>query len=344
MRVNLFVVGFVLLAFTSCQEEQKGTSESQSEQSSEGIATNDALTSWNSTPSLDRITSFVESVTDSTSESFVIEEDRIAVFDNDGTLWAEQPMYFQLYFAIDQVKAMAADHPEWNEQEPMKSVLAGDLESLKSQGLEGILKLVMTTHAGMSEKEFNQTVKQWADTATHPVTNLRYIDMVYQPMLELLDYFRANGIKTYIVSGGGVSFMRAWAPEVYGIPKEQIIGTTLKTEFVSDEEGQRVMRQPTIDFIDDKEGKPENINRIIGQKPIIAFGNSDGDLAMLQYTASRQGLSLPAYIHHTDSLREYAYDREGHVGVLIQGMEEAKSKGWLVVDMEKDWNVIYPRK
>jgi len=299
------------------------------------------LPSWNDTETTTKIIDFVEMTKESGG---IPEADRIAVFDNDGTLWSEQPMYFQLYFAIDQVKAMADDHPEWKDEEPMKSVLAGDLESLKSQGLEGILKLVMTTHAGMSEMEFNQTVKQWADTATHPVTNLRYIDMVYQPMLELLDYFRANGIKTYIVSGGGVSFMRAWAPEVYGIPKEQIIGTTLKTEFVSDEEGQRVMRQPTIDFIDDKEGKPENINRIIGKKPLIAFGNSDGDLAMLQYCASRQGPSLPAYIHHTDSTREWAYDRDSHIGQFDKGLDEATEKNWLLIDMENDWNAIYPQK
>jgi len=297
------------------------------------------LSSWKNTETTTRLIAFVEMTADNDS---IPEEDRIAVFDNDGTLWSEQPVYFQLYFAIDQVKAMAADHPEWKDEEPMKSVLTNDLNSLMKQGMDGVLKLIMTTHAGMSEDEFRTTVRQWADTARHPETDKRYIDMVYQPMLELLDYLEENGFKTYIVSGGGVSFMRAWAPEVYGIPEERIIGTTLKTEYVSDEEGQRVMRKPTIDFIDDKEGKPENINRIIGKKPLIAFGNSDGDLAMLQYTASRQGSSLSGYIHHTDSTREWAYDRESHIGQFDKGLDEAKANNWLLVDMAKDWSTIYP--
>lgn len=218
------------------------------------------------------------------------------------------------------------------------------MASLKQQGMDGVMKLIMTTHAGMTEAEFRETVSQWADTARHPQTGMRYVDMVYQPMLELLDYLKENGFRTYIVSGGGVSFMRAWAPEVYGIPEERIIGTTLETEFVNDSAGQKVMRKPAIDFIDDKEGKPENINRIIGKKPLIAFGNSDGDLAMMQYTASRQGPFLVAYIHHTDSLREYAYDRESHIGKFDRGLDQAMKNEWLLVDMKMDWKTINPEK
>jgi phosphoserine phosphatase len=299
------------------------------------------LPSWNDTETTTRIIDFVEMAA---YEDSIPESDRIAVFDNDGTLWSEQPMYFQLYFAIDQVRAMAADHPEWSEEEPMRSVLNNDMASLKQQGMDGVMKLIMTTHAGMSEEDFKSSVKQWADTARHPETDKRYIDMVYQPMLQLLDYLEEKGFKTYIVSGGGVSFMRAWAPEVYGIPEERIIGSTIQTEFVSDSTGQKVMRKPSIGFIDDKEGKPENINRIIGKKPLMAFGNSDGDLAMLQYAASRQGPSMAVFIHHTDSVREWAYDRDSHIGQFNKGLDEAMAKDWILVNMKEDWKEIYPER
>lgn len=332
---RIFLVALTLTILSSCQSEP--------EEKKYDKETREVLPSWEDSETKNRVIDFVQMTTD-TSGQFVPEADRIAVFDNDGTLWSEQPMYFQLFFAIDQVKAMAADHPEWNEEEPMKSVLNNDMASLKKQGIDGVMKLIMTTHAGMTEAEFRETVSQWADTARHPQTDMRYVDMVYQPMLELLDYLEDNGFKIYIVSGGGVSFMRAWAPEVYGIPEERIIGTTLETEFVNDSAGRKVMRKPAIDFIDDKEGKPENINRIIGKKPLIAFGNSDGDLAMMQYTASRQGPFLVAYIHHTDSLREYAYDRESHIGKFDRGLDRAMKNEWLLVDMKKDWKTIYPEK
>lgn len=332
---RIFLVALTLTILSSCQSEP--------EEKKYDKEIGEALPSWEESGTKNRIIDFVQMTTD-TSGQFVPEADRIAVFDNDGTLWSEQPMYFQLFFAIDQVKAMAADHPEWSEEEPMKSVLNDDMASLKKQGIDGVMKLIMTTHAGMTEAEFRETVSQWADTARHPQTDMRYVDMVYQPMLELLDYLKENGFRAYIVSGGGVSFMRAWAPEIYGIPEDRIIGTTLETEFVNDSAGQKVMRKPAIDFIDDKEGKPENINRIIGKKPLIAFGNSDGDLAMMQYTASRQGPFLVAYIHHTDSLREYAYDRESHIGKFDRGLDLAMKNEWLLVDMKKDWKTIYPEK
>jgi phosphoserine phosphatase len=344
MRIKLLLFSSLLFVLASCREEQTESSGSPSDDSSETLSATDALPSWNPTPNLHAIVSFVASTTDSTAKSFIAREDRIAVFDNDGTLWSEQPAYFQLFFAIDQVKALAPKHPEWDNEEPMKSVLSGDFESVKKQGLEGVLQLVMATHAGMWEEEFHETVRQWADTAKHPETELRFIDMVYQPMLELLQYLRSNGYKTYIVSGGGVSFMRAWATDVYGIPAEQILGSTLQTGFVSDSSGSRVIRKSVLDFIDDKEGKPENINKVIGKKPAIAFGNSDGDFAMLDYTSSRDGLALSAMIHHTDSIREYAYDREGHIGVLVKGLDEAADRGWLLIDMAKDWKTVYPEQ
>ncbi len=340
MNVQNFIkllscLALVAVVLISCEPANRPAVEPES-------AEVDPLPSWQDEAAKRRIIEFVEHVTDSAQSTFVSAEDRIAVFDNDGTLWSEQPLYFQLFFAIDRVKEMAADHPEWRDQQPMKAVLENDMETLKKGGGRAILDLVMATHAGVSEDEFGEAARQWADTARHPQTGIRYIDMVYAPMLELLDYLEENGFKNYIVSGGGVSFMRAWAPGVYGIPTERILGSTLKTSVTYSDSGVAIMRTTEIDFVDDKEGKPENINRVIGKVPVIAFGNSDGDLAMLKYAASGEGPRLAAYIHHTDATREYAYDREGHIGVLNEGLDEAKEKGWLIVDMANDWKSIYP--
>lgn len=302
----------------------------------------DPLPSWNEGSAKQSIMTFVEESTNPDNVAFIPESDRIAVFDNDGTLWSEQPMYFQLAFAIDRVKALAPDHPEWQTEQPYKALLEGDLKTALSDGEEAIIKIVMSTHAGMTTGEFENIVTQWINSARHPRTNKLYREMVYQPMLELLDYLRANGFKTFIVSGGGIDFMRPWVSEVYGIPPEQVIGSSGKTQF-SFEDGKPVLiKLPGIDFINDKEGKPMAIHKFIGKKPVAAFGNSDGDLAMLQWTAAGDGKRLMVYIHHTDEEREWAYDRDSHIGRLDRGLDEATEKGWTIVDMKKDWNRIYP--
>jgi hypothetical protein len=302
----------------------------------------DPLPSWNDGASRARILAFVEAVTQAGGKDFVTPEDRIAVFDNDGTLWAEQPMYFQLFFAIDRVKALAPKHPEWKTQQPFKAVLEGDMKTLAASGEKGLLTLVMATHAGMTTTEFEKIVKDWLATARHPTTHRPFTKMVYQPMLELLGYLRANGFKTFIVSGGGVEFMRPWTEEVYGIPPEQVIGSSIKTKFEMRDGQPALVRLPQINFIDDKDGKPVGINQHIGRRPIAAFGNSDGDLQMMQWTAAGAGPRLMLYVHHTDAAREWAYDRKSPFGRLDKGLDEARAKGWTVVDMKQDWKVIYP--
>lgn len=302
----------------------------------------DPLPSWNDSPSKHSIVDFVERVTRSGSSDFVPVAERIATFDNDGNLWAEQPMYFQLFFAIDRVKALAEERPEWKTEEPFASLLAGDLESVLSGGLESVLKIVMASHAGMTTEEFEVIVSEWLETARHPVTERPYTEMVYQPMLELLDYLRANDFKTFIVSGGGIEFMRPWTERVYGIPPEQVVGSSIKTEFEI-ENGRPVLRRlAEIDFVDDKEGKPVGIHSHIGRRPIFASGNSDGDLQMLQYTAAGDGPRMMLYLHHTDAEREWAYDRESSIGKLDKGLEVAGEKGWTVIDMAQDWNTVFP--
>jgi phosphoserine phosphatase len=300
------------------------------------------LPSWNEGQAKSSIIDFVNDVTNENSPNFVKTEERIAVFDNDGNLWSEKPIYFQLIFATDRIKELAPDHPEWKETQPFKAVLENDVDALVASGKHGLLELGMASHAGMTTTEFAQIVKEWISTAKHPTTNRLYTEMVFQPMLEVLDYFRANGFKTFIVSGGGIEFLRVWAEEVYGIPPEQVIGSSIKTQFEIRESGPVIVRLPELDFIDDKEGKPVAINKFIGRKPIAAFGNSDGDLAMLQWTASGDGARFMMYVHHTDEEREWAYDRESHIGRLDKGLDEAKEKGWTVVDMKNDWKVIYP--
>ena len=310
-----------------------------------GVATaqtNDPLPSWNEGSSKRAIIQFATDVTTTGGSRFVAPAERIAVFDNDGTLWAEQPIYFQLAFALDRVKALAPMHPEWKDTQPFMAVLQGDLNTVIAGGEHALLELVMATHAGNTTEEFSQIVKEWLATAKHPSTGRPYTDMVYQPMLELLAYLRANGFKTYIVSGGGIEFMRPWAERVYGIPPEQVIGSSIETEFQLRDGVPVLVRLPEIHFIDDKAGKPVGINRHIGRRPIAAFGNSDGDLQMLQWTAAGDGARFCLYVHHTDADREWAYDLNSSIGRLDVGLNEARARGWTVVDMKRDWNRIFP--
>ncbi|ENM5794229.1 haloacid dehalogenase-like hydrolase [Vibrio mimicus] len=302
-------------------------------------AAKDPLPSWNDSAAKSSIIEFVQQVTDKNSQHFVPQEKRIATFDNDGTLWSEQPMYFQVQFALDRIKTLAPKHPEWKTEEPYASILKGDLKNLHT---EDLIKVLYATHTGMTTDEFDAIVKEWIATAKHPTTGKKYTEMVFQPMLEVLDYLRANGFKTFIVSGGGTGFMRAWATEVYQIPPEQIVGSTFETEFVMVDGKPVLKRLPNLLVNDDKEVKVQQIYERIGQRPIAAFGNSDGDLAMLQWTAAGEGLRLPVYIHHTDDKREWRYDRESHIGKLDKGLDEAKAKNWPMVDMKTDWKTIYP--
>ena len=302
------------------------------------------LPSWNDGKAKQSIIAFVAQVTKAGSPDFVPPAARIAVFDNDGTLWAEQPMYFQLLFALDRVKVLAPQHPEWKDKEPFASLLKGDVKGALAGGEHAILEIVMSTHAENTTEEFEKIVKDWISTAKHPTTKRPYTEMVYQPMLEVLAYLRANGFKTFIVSGGGIEFMRPWAEKVYGVPPEQVIGSSIKVKFEMHEGTPVLVRLPEIDFFDDKEGKPVAIHQKIGRRPIAAFGNSDGDLQMLQWTTAGQGPRFALYVHHTDAEREWAYDRNSSIGRLDKGLDEAKSKGWTVVDMKQDWKVIYRRK
>lgn len=306
-------------------------------------AQSDPLPSWNDGPAKTAIVQFVGKVTKQGSPDFVPETERIATFDNDGTLWAEQPMYFQLLFALDRVKALAPKHPEWKTKQPFKAALEGDMKALAASGEKGLLTLVMATHAGMTTAEFETIVKQWIATARHPTTHRPYTRMVYQPMLELLAYLRANGFKTFIVSGGGIEFMRPWTNQVYGVPPEQVVGSSIKTKFEMRDGKPVLVRLPELNFIDDKEGKPVGINEHIGRRPILAFGNSDGDLQMLQWTAAGGGASFMGLVRHTDAKREWAYDRKSHIGRLDKALDEAKARGWTVVDMKNDWKEIYPK-
>jgi hypothetical protein len=306
-------------------------------------AQSDPLPSWNDGAAKKSIVDFVGRITKEGGSDFVPVPERIATFDNDGTLWTEQPYYFQLAFALDRVKAMAPQHPEWKSKQPFKGLLEGDKKALAAAGKDGLLQIVAATHAGMTVEEFSKTVLDWTATAKHPRFNRLYTELIFQPMLELLNYLRVNGFKTFIVSGGGVEFMRPWTGRVYGIPPEQVVGSSGVVKFQITPDGKTsLLKLPKIEFIDDGPGKPVGINRFIGRKPIFAFGNSDGDLQMLQYTADGSGARFLGIVHHTDSEREYAYDRQSHVGRLDKALDEAAKRGWTVVDMKQDWNVIFP--
>jgi phosphoserine phosphatase len=307
----------------------------------QSVAAKDPLPSWNEGETKQAILDFVAAVTDPASPDFVAEAERIATFDNDGTLWAEQPLYFQLFFAIDRVKALAPEHPEWKTQQPFQAVLENDLEALAAGGKRGLLELVMATHAGMTTEEFEQIATAWLDTTKHPTSGRPFTEMVYQPMLEVLDYLRANGFKTYIVSAGGIEFMRPWTEEVYGIPPEQVVGSSIKTSFEMRDGRPVLMRLPEIDFIDDKAAKPVAINSHIGRRPVAAFGNSDGDLQMLQYATGGDRPGFALIVHHDDAEREWAYDRNSHIGRLDQALDEAAAGRWTVVSMKDDWRTIF---
>ncbi len=300
----------------------------------------DPLASWQDTAPKRAILDFVQTVTESGGADFVLPEERVAVFDNDGTLWVEKPIYTQLTFAFDQVKRMAPQHPEWQTTEPFKSLIDGDMESVVASGEKGILEIVMATHAGMTTDKFETIVGDWLRTAKHPRFERPYTELVYQPMLELLEYLRANGFKMFIVSGGGVEFMRPWTEAVYGIPPEQVVGSTIETKYEIRDGRPVLMRLPEIDFVDDKAGKPVGINKFIGRRPILAFGNSDGDYEMLQWVTAGKGKRMGLILHHTDAEREYAYDRESHVGTLRKGLDDAAQNGWTVVDMKTDWKQV----
>ncbi len=300
------------------------------------------LASWNDTASKKSIIAFVEQVTKEGSPDFVPVAERIAVFDNDGTLWAEQPMYFQFLFALDRVKTLAPQHPEWKTNEPFASLLKGDIKGALAGGQRMMLEIVMATHAGMTTAEFEQIVKDWVATAKHPTSKRAYTEMVYQPMVEVLTYLRANGFKTFIVSGGGIEFMRPWVEKVYGIPPEQVVGSSIKTKFELRDGKPVLMRLAEVNFIDDNVGKPVGIHQHIGRRPIAAFGNSDGDQQMLEWTTAGSGARFGLIVHHTDAEREWAYDRTSSIGRLDTAWDEARTKNWTVVDMKQDWKRVFP--
>lgn len=306
------------------------------------IQAQDPLPSWNEGAAKESVIAFVANVSREGSPAFVPPAERIATFDNDGTLWCEQPMYFQLFFAIHRVGVLAPQHPEWKDKEPFASLLKGDVKNAMAGGEQAVMEIVTVTHAGMTIEEFDMIVTEWITTAKHPITKRPLLDMVYQPMIELLAYLRANGFKTFIVSGGGIEFMRPWSERVYGILPEQVVGSSGKLKWEMVDGKPALMKLPAIDFIDDKEGKPIGIQKHIGRRPIAAFGNSDGDLQMLQWTDAGPGARFCLFVHHTDAEREFAYDRKSHIGQLDKGLDEAATNGWTVVDMKNDWKTIFP--
>jgi phosphoglycolate phosphatase-like HAD superfamily hydrolase len=302
----------------------------------------DPLPSWNDTASKKAIVAFVEKVTTPGSPDYVDPAARIATFDNDGCLWSEQPMYFQAFFIFDRIRQLAPKHPEWKDKEPFASALKGDYEKALSGGVKSLLELAMATHAGVTDEEFDATVRQWLETARHPKTGMAYHEMVFQPMLELLAYLRAEGFKTFIVSGGGIDFLRVFAEKTYGIPPEQVVGSSIKAGYELRDGKPVMVKLPEMNFIDDKEGKPVGIHQHIGRRPIFAAGNSDGDFQMLEWTTSGEGARFGMLVHHDDADREFAYDRESHIGKLDRGLDEGPKRGWAIVSMKDDWKSIYP--
>jgi phosphoglycolate phosphatase-like HAD superfamily hydrolase len=307
-----------------------------------GVALADPLPSWNDSEAKSRIIAFVEAVTDPASDDYVTQPSRIAVFDNDGTLWSEQPIYFQLLFAVDRLRVLAEADPSILKTEALKKAAEGDLKAALAGDQGALMDVVLATHAGTTVEEFLATTRAWLETARHPTTGRAYDDMVFQPMLELLRYLRDEGFSTYIVSGGGVHFMRAFTEEVYGIPPEKVIGSTGESSYQIVDGVPSIVKDPGIAFIDDKAGKPIAIDRKIGRRPIFVGGNSDGDFEMLEWSTAGAGPRFGLLVHHTDAAREWAYDRDSHIGRLDRGLDEAASRGWLLVDMAKDWKTIYP--
>ncbi len=334
MPTMIKIAGLVLLAVTLACNPPSDTSTSDTTPS-------DPLPSWNDGAAKQEILDFVARVTDPNGSDFVPEGERIATFDNDGTLWAESPLYFQLLFAVDRVKALADEHPEWTSEQPFKAILEDDRETLGGMGHTELGELLAATHTGNTAEEFQAIARDWLDTARHPRFDRPFDEIIYQPMLEVLRFLRANGFKTFIVSGGGIEFIRTFADNAYGIPTDQVIGSSAETEFRVEGDKTFVQRLPKLHFNDDKEGKPIAINRYIGRRPIAAFGNSDGDLQMLQYAAGADGARLAVIVHHDDAEREYAYDRDSAIGRLDKGLDEAEKWGITVVSMKDDWRTIF---
>lgn len=300
------------------------------------------LASWNDGTARKAIVDFVTAVTTEGGADYVEPADRIAVFDNDGTLWSEQPMYVQLAFALDRVKALAPQHPEWKDTEPFKSVIAGDMKGVAASGQKGLLQIVGATHAGMTSNAFTQVATDWIATAKHPTTGKPYTSMIYQPMLELIDYLKANGFEVFIVSGGGIEFMRPWTAQTYGIPPQNVVGSSIKSKYEIKDGKPVIMRLAEIDFIDDGPGKPVGIYKFIGRRPIAAFGNSDGDFQMLEWTTAGAGRRFGLIVHHDDAEREVAYDRDSHFGKLDKGLDEGPKRGWTIVSIKNDWTQVFP--
>ncbi len=337
--IRWIIVGMLFACIGGCTTEA-----SKENDDNNGSATADPLPSWNEGQSKKTIVDFVTKTVTEGGPDFIPVADRIACFDNDGTLWSEQPLYFQFAFALDQIKAMAPQHPEWKTKQPFKALLEGDLKTALAGGERAILDIVMATHSGMSTEEFEQKVKDWMASAKHPKTGKPYNKMIYQPMVELLSYLRANGYKTFIVSGGGVDFMRPWVEQAFGIPPDQVIGSSGKVKYEVKEGKAALIKLAELNFIDDKEGKPVGIHQYIGKRPVFTGGNSDGDYAMLEWTSTASGYPrLGMIVHHTDSVREWAYDRQSHIGRLDKGLDDAAKYNWTIVDMRAEWNKIYPR-
>ena len=305
-------------------------------------AAEDPLPSWNDGANKQAIIDFVTAVTTEGGPDFVAVDDRIATFDNDGTLWSEQPMYVQLAFALDEIKAMAPQHPEWKDEEPFKSVLAGDPSGVAASGKEGLENIIAVTHTGMTTDQFEKTVGDWIATSKNAKTGKLNTDMIFEPMVEVIDYLKANDFDVYIVSGGGIEFMRPWTERVYGIKPEFVVGSSVKLKYEVTEDGPVLMREPAIDFVDDGPGKPVGIQKFIGKRPIAAFGNSDGDYQMLQWTTTGPGKRLGMIVHHDDAAREFAYDRDSHFGKLDKAMDDAAKEGWDLISMKDDWKTIFP--
>lgn len=306
------------------------------------FAAADPLPSWTDGSSKKAILEFIDQVTDPKNPDYVKRQDRIAVFDNDGTLWTSHPIYFQLFFAIDRLRELSKDHPEWKTTQPYQAYLEMDKKAIADAGEKGVVEVLMATHAGMTTEEFETIVTEWLETAKHPHFKRPFTELVYQPMLELLKYLRTKGFKTYIVSGGGIEFMRPWTEQVYGIPPEQVVGSSIKTKYEVRDGKPVLVRLPEVNFIDDKAGKPVGIMQHIGKRPVLAFGNSDGDLEMLEWTTAGEGKRFAGIVHHTDEEREYAYDRDTHFGRLDKALDAAQKNGWTIVDMKDEWKVIYP--
>jgi phosphoglycolate phosphatase-like HAD superfamily hydrolase len=307
-------------------------------------AAQDLLPSWNDGAAKKAILEFVAAVTDENGKDYVEPADRIATFDNDGTLWVEYPMYTQALFAFDRVKKLEPQHPEWKTQQPFKGVLEGDMKAVGASGMKGLMEIVMATHSGMTAAEFDQEVSDWLAATKQSRFNRLYTELVYQPQLELLAYLRANRFKTFIVSGGGMAFMRPVSERIYGIPPEQVVGSSVVAEFQVRDGKPALVRMPKIDFINDKAGKPVGIYQHIGRRPILAFGNSDSDMQMIEYTTAGEGRRLGLFVHHTDADREYAYDRNSHVGTLDEALDQVDANGWIIVDMKKDWKTVFPNR